>query len=636
MAFDPDAFLSEPTAQTAQFDPDAFLGSNTPSGSSMAEQQLAAGLLGGTGQPMSREDALQIAMERMVKRSAMEGNPNIQMVTAPDTFITRNLGGFAGIPTPGQQNVVDVSQISGLGVPLSKARAISSGQTFGATDALERLIQDVIAKTGLTTPEAVQSLGVQAQRAQNPEDELALNILGGVLPGSANINALMKATAKPSTFSRIVSGAGQGLKGGLAVGVNEAITQKGLEDPLETLLTVPETSALPVATGVTLGAGIPALSGLVTSTGKGIGAVAKNTPKALTPQFENAVTDVIKPPKAARGDLIKDLESGLIQDSLRSISAQGKPTGLTDALGKSIPVVEDLSNRISSFIDSNVDIKLTNDDVADEIISLADSKRFRADSVKNALKDFAGKFRGERTLRQGFDDLNELNELRRSYFQKSNAGQATDLDNLMHEAEQLARDKVSRKLDDIYRATSGNTDNPYQQYGALKGLIGDLTERGEELITDQRIKRSKGINLEREVLATLKSNAELLTGGEAARIDRRIVDMFNFLESSPQPTRIRNLTPAEQEVGASNLDNLLRQSILRESSRQLNPSPGLRVPLGQGLQNIGETPIASQGENSLLDELIRQASLREEQGAINALGRAERENYRRSLEEMMK
>lgn len=163
-------------------------------------------------------------------------------------------------------------------------------------------------------------------------------------------------------------------------------------------------------------------------------------------------------------------------------------------------------------------------------------------------------------LGQGFDDLNELNELRRAYYQKSNLGQATDLDNLMHEAEQLARDRLSRKMDDIYRARSGDTANPYRQYGSLKGLLGDLTDRADELITSQRIQRSKGPTLEREVLATLQKNSELLTGGELARIDRRIVKMFDALEKTPQPTTARVLSRGESVQANKTLDEMLRET----------------------------------------------------------------------------
>lgn len=598
MAFDPQAFIAK--NKSSGFDPKAFINANK----SIAQQEVDAGLLGGTGQPMSREDARNLAMERMVARSALEGQPQIQMITAPDTFVTRNLGGFFGIPTPGERTVGDVSQISGAGVPLSKARALSSGQTFGATDALERVLQDAMVKTGLTTPEAVQALGVQAQRAQNPDQELALNIAGGVLPGSATVNAALRAGANPTALSRVLSGAGAGFRGGLITGVNEAITQQGIEDPLTTLETIPETSALPVAGGVLLGGGIPAVGGLISGATRLAGAARKAIPEVVSPKIESVVTDALKPSKAAKAPLIRDLESGALQDSLRVIDAQGRPTGLVDSLEKGIPAVDGLSTRIDGFIAENSDLAFASDDIADEMVKLADSQELTPDATKEEIYRIANKLRKDRTLRSSFNFLNELNKRRRAYFKKSNAGKATDQDDLVNEAEQLARDQLSQKLDTIYRGRTGNTDNPYQQYGALKGLLEDLAERGDELITDQRIKRSKGATLEREVLATIKANAELLTGGELGRIDRKIVDMFGMLDQ-PQSTRIRPLTATEASRAASEIENIQRQAALKRATSPEAVALELeRVIRGERLPNLGEGQINFSNED-IIRELYR-------------------------------
>lgn len=607
----------------------------TSSAQSLAEQQVAAGLLGGTGQPMSREAARDIAMERMVARSALEGNPNIQMITAPDTFLTRNLGGIIpGIPIPGQRTVGDVSQISGLGVPLSKARAISSGSSFGATDALERVLQDAMVKTGLTTPEAVQALGVQAQRAQSPEDELALNILGGVLPGSATVNSAIRAGANPTALSRVLSGSGAGFKGGLITGINEAITQQGIEDPLTTLATIPETSALPVAGGVLLGGGIPAVGGLISGTGRMLGAAGRSIPRVAAPRLEDVATDIVKPPKAARDSLIRDLETGSFQDSLRTIDAQGRPTSLVDTLEKGIPALDGLSTRIEGFIGDNSDLVLTNNDIADDVLNLADSKRFSSDSVKSGLSNLATKLKGDRTLRQAFDDLKELNERRRSYYKKSNLGQATDQDDLLNEAEQLARDRLSQKLDNVYRGVSGDTDNPYQQYGALKGLLGDLAERGDELITDQRIKRSKGPTLEREVLATIKSNAGLLTGGELGRIDRRVQDMFGLLDQ-PQPSRIRPLTAPEATRASSQIESIQRQNVLRQAASPEQMVQELeRVIAGDRLPNLGQGSI-NFNDQDVIRELIQRAELQRAQQQLIDQQILQSDQYRQQLQQLM-
>lgn len=624
MAFDPQTFLDEPdpSPSTPVFDPAAFLG--VPK--TLGQQQLEQGLLGGEGRTMSKDEAFQKAMDRIVKRSAMEGNPNIQMVTAPDTFVTRNLGGMFGIPTPGQKNVVDVSQLSGAMVPLSKARAFSSGQTLGATDALERLLQDALVESGAIDPKIAEVMGVKAQRAQNPADELALNIAGGLAPGPGAASAI-RVGSNPRLAARIVQGLGQGLVGGGIVGLNEALTQEGVVDPSKTLESLPGNVIGPALIGGALGGGIPALGGLTGLVSKGSKAVTNNATRSLEKEFEDVVTDVVKPKASAQGDLIRDIETGSIQDSLRSIQANGKPTGLVDMLEKSIPASEGLSTRIDGFIKANPKIKISNSDIADEVLALANSNRFRQGADDPKVLNLVTQLRKEGDLRSSFDDLNKLNELRRSFYNKSATAQLSNLDILMNELEQHARDRLSGKLDDVYRGISGNTDNPYQQYGALKGLIGDLTERGDSLITDQRIKRSKGPSLEREVLATIKANANLLTGGELARIDRRVVDMFDLLDSTPQPSRIRTLTPEEQAAGTANIEDLLRQGTLRNASTIDLP----QAPLRTTPTDVPLDPVSQ----DFLNQMIQQANQRQLESQAYNQSILQSQELRRRLEDLM-
>lgn len=277
---------------------------------------------------------------------------------------------------------------------------------------------------------------------------------------------------------------------------------------------------------------------------RGVEVIAK-VPDSFKKNVGRTAQDVFKPAgDTAKAELIRDIDSGALHDDLRNISEFGKPTNMESMLENGLIASDNLITLHNDFVTQFPSETISTVDIAQSIRADASKGKFKKKAIRDELNEFAERIDGEDTLQGSFETLQELNDMRRAYYEKSQKGQLTDLDNALHQAEQAARDQLSAKLDNFYRLKTGATDNPYRQYGSLKGRIDDLSVRLNNLLTDRGIEVSKGPSLDREVLATVKKNISLLKGGEKGRIDNRVKRMFELLEKE-QTTNLRDLSPEE-------------------------------------------------------------------------------------------
>ena len=260
---------------------------NLPATNFLAQRQVEAGLLGGTGQPMSREEAVNLSRKRFVERSQMAGQPNIQLANA-------------GTP---EERVIDTDQLSGPLKALSAIRSTSSGQSYGLTNAGAKIIQDLLLKANLTTPEAVKSLGLESQKRQNPIGEEAGQIMGVVggqfapllsASGRAGAQAIVSSMPKDA-LGKIIFGAGTAGTGGAVTGATSAIEEKGLDVAPEDIA---KRSALYGAGSAFLGALVPgAIEGAKALPGALRGSAESSVSKALdaTTKRNKAIVERITP-----------------------------------------------------------------------------------------------------------------------------------------------------------------------------------------------------------------------------------------------------------------------------------------------------------------------------------------------------
>lgn len=526
---------------------------NNPKPNLIAEEEIKQGLLGGTGQPMSREEAINQSRQRFVSRSKLEGQPNIQLLDG---------------------KLVDVNQLSPLGnALLSVPRAFSSGQNLGITDVAEKGIENAMISSGLTTPEVVNALGVGSQKYQQSPTDVVAGTLGSIATGAPTGSAVGQS---PGLLRKLISGSSTGAQAGGLSELNNQISEGQNINPSKI-----GTSSL---IGAAIGSSIPtAIQGLVSGTKltKNIaGSLSRFSPEeAFDVKLGDYAADVIHPTKSAKSDLQRTVQTGQLQDDLRNIAQVGVPKGLEETLQNGRIATDSLSSKLNNHISENSDVIINNDDVGESVRNTIQGKKLVKKNVKDEINQLADQVSGDLTYREAFDLQNELNAKRQAFYKKDASGQANDLDHALNEAEQVARDMLADKLDKTYQSITGQTDNPYRQYGSLNGLLDSLSVRLDDLLTKRGIEKSVGPTLDREILATLKKNKSLLTGGEIGRIDDRINKLFSLL-SENQPSKVRSLTPEE----ISNLPPVEREIPNSPQANQLNLEQSIKG-LTQNAQN---------------------------------------------------
>lgn len=387
-----------------------------------------------------------------------------------------------------------------------------------------------------------------------PESALAGEIAGAALPAGRVIGPAQ--TVGGAIGRSALTGALFGGAGGISSEVEKPSSGAELPTLGETL----QASLLPAAAGAGIGALIPGAGALVTRGAQKLGQliprVAKSTSEVISETPLNALAhDVMKPSgPAAISDLNRGLETGQFQDVLRNIRKELPeiPKNGLEVVEGAVKAEESLIGKHNNFVKANKDLPpLDNAGVAQQVRDSIAGNELATEEEIRAVNEVANLLEKDRTLDKSFNLLKNFNEKRDKYYKKSAAGQSSDLDDAVNNAYQIARDGLSTNLDKTYQAVSRTTDNPYRQYGALADFNTQLRQRLDKLASDRNIQLSKGIGLDREVISTLRKNIDLLKGGEAARINNRTMKMFEALENSSQPSRIKNLPPGTPEEDLS-------------------------------------------------------------------------------------
>jgi hypothetical protein len=175
---------------------------------------------GGIGKTMSPFSAKQMAQKRLVARAQAAGDD--RLILLDENTPEQNVG------------------VKGQGaIPRALAATVGGGFTSGPA----RAIQDTLVKTGLTTEEAADALGVKRVSEENPGTTLAGNLVGGIIPagkvfqGASATGRILKAGALGTAF-----GASEELKDR---GI-EGVADKPLETAGEALKTGAISTVLPI------------------------------------------------------------------------------------------------------------------------------------------------------------------------------------------------------------------------------------------------------------------------------------------------------------------------------------------------------------------------------------------------------
>lgn len=441
--------------------------------------------------------------------------------------------------------------------------------------------------------------------------------LGEVASAAAPAGTIGAATTVPSLLLR--SGTAGGLFGA-AGGLTEELQRPRAEGESVSINEALQAMLFPAAVGTGLGLAIPGLGAAAGKLGQRIPPVIRtvaNVPEAFDVTIQNSAMNLFKPKgEALTGQIIEGTQSGVFQDSLRNIRSKGKPTNVEEMIQFGADASDDLIKRHNTFVAANKGIVTNNDDIGQAVLGTLEGRRLVSENARDEITDLAKNVSGNGSLKEDFNLLRELNEETASYFLKTQNGQNSALDDARFRAQKLARDMLSSKLDSQYQLLTNTTDNPYRQYGALRGLLDPLRVRLNDLLKQRGIQKSQGLSLDRELLSTLKKNKSLLTGGEKAEIDSEVVRIFNTLDEAPQPTRIQALPPVITSPETSlTPQDILNQRIARSIQSQGLPPAALgSIPLEQIVGGVAP-PVSASGVS--LDALIR-ASVEAQEAARQA------------------
>lgn len=412
--------------------------------------------------------------------------------------------------------------------------------TGGLSDpALERVSAEVNPLTG-----GIEEKGPFVSRQEaGPERFAPILTSVGEIGGAALPAGELGLGVKTALQSLIRSGTTGGLFGA-AGGLTEELQRPRAEGESISLSDALNSMIVPATIGTGLGLAIPGAAAVGAKLARRVPQVVRAVPETFDVTIQNSAMDLFRPKgEALTGQIVEGTQSGVFQDSLRNIRSRGKPSNVEDVIQFGADASDDLIKRHNAFVKQNKGVITDNSDVGQEILSSIEGRRLISPEARKAVTDLANEVSGEGNLSKDFDLLRELNEKRASYYRKTEAGQSTDLDDVLNAAEQIARDRLSSKLDSQYQLLTNTTDNPYRQYGALRGLLDPLRVRLNDLLKQRGIQKSQGLSLDRELLSTLKNNKSLFSGGEKARIDNVVVKIFDTLDQVPQPTRIQRLPP---------------------------------------------------------------------------------------------
>lgn len=274
----------------------------------MAERQVEAGLLGGTGEPMSREEAVKMSRRRMVERAMMEGDDRLLLLN--EGTADERVG------------------VKGQGwAPRAVAATVGGGFTSGPA----RLIQDGLVKAGAVSPEVVDALGIKRSAEENPGTVTAGNIVGNLAPAG---KVFQGASAVGRVGKAALVGGGFGASESIAEGGAERLS----ENPGEILKDATVSAALSSI-----------LPGILESPAAGKLLVQKIATGKIKPDTE----EILKAAKELEIPITPAQATGSRTLGLGERVLQNTPTSSGAMQARKEAVYEGLSKRASKLLDDN-------------------------------------------------------------------------------------------------------------------------------------------------------------------------------------------------------------------------------------------------------------------------------------------
>ncbi len=349
---------------------------------------------GGIGQPVSRDEAANIAAQRLVARERAAGFRPGDVMTRDEL---QKIADQAGIPLESDGYTVGrIASTAQMQDPKLKAavmaREVASQSAFGVPGAAQRLLEDV------TLNEAQKkSFGSQAMKERAPE-----YAQGGALIGSIAPTKLISTAAKPglSLGSRMLQGVKTGAGIGATAAGSGAIEEKGLEiDPKEFAIR----TALGGGVGTLIGGGIPlASSGFSKASDALRGSAERDVGKALLQgggtKEQKKIVERITPEILNRPvkDTFAFTKKGLAEKTGKQAEKAGEAIGDYGAIQGTSKIQPFLDNLEKLKTDSNfiVDGKVMNPEAVKNIDAVKDLIGQHGDVIPNAAL---------MKIRKGFD-----------------------------------------------------------------------------------------------------------------------------------------------------------------------------------------------------------------------------------------
>lgn len=248
---------------------------------------------------------------------------------------------------------------------------------------------------------------------------------------------------------------------------------------------------------------------------------------------------------------ISSVESGRFAEDLDEIRKANKsPQNYPELINASKDTVSNLGDEITGFIKPNANVAVNNSNVGAAgrgVISQLDRRDYPQAVAK--IEERAQLFDAPSTLKGTFDELKHINEKVASYYRKSEAGQATYLDDLEHAADLAMRDQLSANADDLFRGMTKVDRNPFRLYGRVSERLNQAESAYNKVRTGAGKRVTKGSKPmesigEIPVRATRKV-VQIFKGGEVDAANANVRKMFQRTPKGPPPAP---LSPSQAQA----------------------------------------------------------------------------------------
>lgn len=371
--------------------------------------------------------------------------------------------------------------------------------------------------------------------------------------------------------------------------------------------------------------------------------------RGLRASYENLGADVFNVPRTGpRAEkYISAVDSGGFVEELDEIRKVKTPTNYPELISAGETTVSNLGGEIGGFIKTQGATPVNNASAGAAgrgVVSPLDVRDY-PEAAAN-IETRAALFDQPMTLERTFDELKQINDRVGSYYRKSEAGQATYLDDLENAADLAMRDQLSANADNLFRGLTGIDRNPFRLYGRVNERVSQARAHYNQLRigTGQQVARGApaATTITEGVARGLRRARQVVTGGDLDTANANVRKLFQRAPKGPPPV---SLTPEEVQKMTAPLTAIpppipgsapaaldLEQAIALALERGAVPSsPGgiagipLSVPQLQGLAGGSvpiPTPISSElarviEASRLANERARQLQLlQQSQGGV--------------------